>query len=228
MLSEGLLAAFGVAAFALDVFAIVRAISRDHGVERTLAWIFAILALPVLGALVYLALASPNVKRIRQRKLERSLAVRGPLLGLDPDALAPASGPLFALAVRLTGIEPTPGNTVRFLVENEGAFQRIEQAIQDAKREVLAEYYLVRNDATGHRFLDLLTAKAAERQSLFDLEDSHELTLDEVLARGRLPRLVDSTARLLSPLLQGRGLQLSAGRGRARWITRACSGARSP
>lgn len=162
MLSEGLLAALGVAAFALDVFAIVRAISRDHGVERTLAWIFAILALPVLGALVYLGFASPNVKRIRQRKLERSLAVRGPLQGLDPDALAPASRPLFTLAVRLTGIEPTAGNSVRFLVENEGAFQRIEQAIHDAKREVLAEYYLVRNDATGHRFLDLLTSKAAE------------------------------------------------------------------
>ncbi|MDF1799286.1 MAG: cardiolipin synthase [Planctomycetota bacterium] len=162
MIPEGLLAGLGVAVFALDVFSIVRAISRDHGVERTLAWIFAILALPGIGALVYLILASPNVKRIRQRKLERSLAVRSALPELDPDALTPTSRPLFTLASRLTGIEPTPGNMVRFLVENEGAFERIEEAIRGAQHEVLAEYYLVRNDATGHRFLDLLTDKAAE------------------------------------------------------------------
>ena len=162
MLTEGLLAALGLVAVALDVFTVVRAVSRDHGVERTLAWIFAILALPVVGALLYLALASPSVKRIQRRRAERTLAVRAPLGCLDQDAITPAAGPLFTLAYRLTGIGPTIGNHVRFLVQNKRAFERIEQAIAGARREVLAEYYIVRNDATGRRFLDLLTAKAAE------------------------------------------------------------------
>ena len=62
----------GLLAIALDVYAIVRAISRDHGVERTLAWIFAIITVPVVGALSYLALASPGVRGVTRRRVEKT------------------------------------------------------------------------------------------------------------------------------------------------------------
>ena len=51
----------------LDLVVIVRAISRGHGVENTLAWVMAILALPIVGPLAYLALASPSIKRTTRK-----------------------------------------------------------------------------------------------------------------------------------------------------------------
>ena len=45
----------------LDLFAIARAVTRAHGVERTIAWVLAILAFPGLGAITYLLIASPSV-----------------------------------------------------------------------------------------------------------------------------------------------------------------------
>ena len=46
-----------IAIIFLDLYAIFRAISRSHGVEKTLAWIFAIIAFPGVGAIIlpYLA-----------------------------------------------------------------------------------------------------------------------------------------------------------------------------
>ena len=150
----------GALAIALDAFAIFRAVSRDHGVERTLAWIFAILALPGVGALAYLAVASPSVRRTTRRKTETAAALEE--AALDASRTKGAEESLFELATRLTGLPPTRANRVRHLAEDEHAFERIQSSIRSAKESVLAEYYLVRNDATGHRFLELLTEKASQ------------------------------------------------------------------
>jgi hypothetical protein len=60
----------------LDIYAIFRAISRSHGVEGTLAWIFAIIAFPGFGALSYLLFANPSIKSTTQRKRLTAEAVR--------------------------------------------------------------------------------------------------------------------------------------------------------
>ena len=63
--------------FALDGWTIWRAASRGHGVQGTLAWIFAIVALPVVGALAFMVLASPSVRRVTlKRKNARIIRYR--------------------------------------------------------------------------------------------------------------------------------------------------------
>ncbi len=154
--------ALGLALLLLDAFAIVRAVSRDHGVDRTLAWIFAILAFPGVGAVAYLAMASPSVSRTRTRKVLGAEAARAVLsrnLGTDVK-LPERDEALFALATRVTGQPPTGGNRVELLTESEDAFERIEAALAGAERRIWAEYYLVRNDGTGRRFLELLAERA--------------------------------------------------------------------
>src|SRR5262245_42977835 len=59
---------FWIAVFLFDLYAIARAVTRGHGVESTLAWIFAILALPAVGAGAYVLLANPSVRRTTRRK----------------------------------------------------------------------------------------------------------------------------------------------------------------
>lgn len=141
---------------ALDALAILRALLRGHGVSSTLAWILAVIAFPGAGALAYLLLANPTVARtVRLRALAargRPAAVLPPGSDGDPHVLR--------LACALTGCRPTAGNRVELLAEDQGAFQRIEEALTAARAAIWAEYYLVRNDETGRRFLALLAARA--------------------------------------------------------------------
>ncbi|MCB9554028.1 MAG: cardiolipin synthase [Myxococcales bacterium] len=147
---------------ALQIYAAARAILRKSGVSSTLAWILAIITFPVVGAAAYLMFASPSIRRAARR--QRPTA-RG-LFGGRP--LAPAALPegiaeqVVTLAARLTGLPPTSGNRVELLTSSRNAFQTIEQAVRGATRRIWAEYYIIKNDATGRRFLDLLAEKAAE------------------------------------------------------------------
>jgi cardiolipin synthase A/B len=156
---------FYIALSLLDIYAIARAIARRNGVEGTLAWIFAILAFPGIGAIAYLLLATPGVGRTTRRKRMTRETVRQAIaerIRLAPGILPPEEGSILNLAASLTGLLPSVGNDVELLAENEYAFERIEGALLGANRSIWAEYYIIGNDETGHRFLDLLAGKARE------------------------------------------------------------------
>ena len=145
----------------LDAVAIARAILRGHGVEGTIAWILAIIALPGLGAVIYLTMASPRVGTTTRRKIRATETLRQER---SQGAAAVERGALpatFRLAEELTGLPATAGNRVEPLFDDDRAFEVIESAIRGARRSICAEYYMVRNDVTGRRFLGLLAEKAA-------------------------------------------------------------------
>ncbi len=156
----------------LDLYAIASAIVRRLGPEATLAWIFAILALPVIGAVSYVMLAGPNMSRATRRKRAAALAARmaaaaararAAAVVVPPggeDKLSPGELTLLRLAANITDLEPTGGNAVELLAENERAFERVGEALRGARRTIWAESYIIKKDDTGQRFLDLLVEKA--------------------------------------------------------------------
>ncbi len=110
----------------LDRSATARALLRGHGVNSTLAWICAVLAFPGLGAVAYLSLANPSVRRTVRKRASVALAT--------PDVTQPCPATrddmgLFHLATSLTGVAPTTGNRVDLLVEEVGAFERIQTRV---------------------------------------------------------------------------------------------------
>lgn len=151
----------------LDAFCISLAITRAHGVHGTLAWIFAILALPGGGAIVYLLAANPSVRRATRRKTRARASVRGGSARERREEeraglVEPESGTPLHLVHELTGLAPTRGNQVELLSRDEQAFASLTRAIEGAQRSVWAEFYIVQNDATGGAFLDALARKAEE------------------------------------------------------------------
>lgn len=187
----------------LDVAAIAVAIYRGHGVDRTLAWIFAILAIPILGALAYFALARPSVRRTTRRMRQaiaqvhssaqvhnaaRKNAAEATAVPLEMSHVAAGHAdfaarrefkqiehrdvPLLRMAERLTGLPATVGNVVELLAEDQQAFSRMEEAIKGAQRFIWAEYYIIKNDVTGRRFLGLLANKARQGVSVRLLYDA--------------------------------------------------------
>ena len=146
----------------IDLIAMVCLLYRGQGVERTLAWLFAVIAFPALGAIAYLLLADPTIKRpiIRRRRRQAAAYLRG--AAAEPVATESMAGRVMAAAARSTGLEPTAGNQTEVLTADEMAFARVEENLRGARQRIWAEYYLIRRDETGHRFLDILAAKARE------------------------------------------------------------------
>lgn len=147
---------------ALDVAAVSAALARRRSFSSTLAWLLAILALPLGGAIAYFLLADPRVHRARKGKRAalarlRQLRAQAPR---DSRNSARASLPLYSLGAKLTGLAPTDGNDLELLIDNRRTFELLEGAIAGAKKAVWAEYYIIEDDRTGRRFLERLIERA--------------------------------------------------------------------
>lgn len=162
----------GIAIVALDIYAVLRAISRGHGVEATIAWICAIVAFPGIGAIAYLLVANPSLAPARRRKRLTKESVRAALPAEMRTTDLGEQGSVLRLSTYLTGLPPSEGNAVELLTENEDAFEKIERAIEEARRSIWAEYYIISNDETGRHFLELLAAKARDGLEVLLLYDA--------------------------------------------------------
>ncbi|MBL8841821.1 MAG: cardiolipin synthase [Planctomycetes bacterium] len=190
---------FSLLVFALDLWAIERACSRGHGVQGTLTWIFAILAFPLVGALAFFALASPSVRRVKLARRRAAAQLRHELGGKQatPDAMQGDS--LLDLAANLTGLAPNAGNDVTLLTENEETFARIEKALRGARRFIWAEYYIIQNDETGRRFLEVLAERARaglEVRLLYDAVGSLHINAERL----RQLEVAGGRARAFQPM----------------------------
>lgn len=91
-----------------------------------------------------------------------------------------------AILERLARMPMTGENDIQLLIDGEQTFDVMFSAIEQAKKYVLVEFYILRDDVLGRRFQQLLIEKAAagvEVMVLFDQLGSHELPdryLDEL------------------------------------------------
>lgn len=145
------------------------AVVRRRGLTSTLAWIFAIIALPGVGVAAYLLLANPHVARTRRakraatRQLRQRQTRRGARRTDPPETtLTAAERSILRLAERLSDIAPVPGNGVALVSSNTEAARGITDALAGAKKSIWAEYYMVKSDGTGNAFLALLAERARD------------------------------------------------------------------
>jgi cardiolipin synthase len=73
---------------------------------------------------------------------------------------------------RLGGMPFLPGNSVRTLVNGAATFEAIFEAIESARRYVIVQFFIVRDDALGEMLKDVLIAKAQQGVRVYFLYDS--------------------------------------------------------
>jgi cardiolipin synthase len=144
--------------------------------SSTIAWILALVFLPALGAILFWLFGRDRVRWPAKRKRALDAIVRAQVAasrdeGGEAEARCPPPGDegtsnlersLFRVGARLTRLRPTTGNLVDVLTDGNATFDALGAAIDGARHHVHAQYYLIRNDATGAWFRDRLAA-AAER-----------------------------------------------------------------
>jgi cardiolipin synthase len=167
LLIIGLIVAFD----AVAVFTLIFFERRDP--ESVLAWLFAVITLPVVGFVLYLLFGFKYFKTRAfglkstgdQEVLTR--VRRGLELGLLDDTdlnlkELTECADLARLLLADSAAFLTAGNRVDLYTNGNDKFDALFAAIRGAKDHVHLEYYILQNDALGARLLEALEAKARE------------------------------------------------------------------
>jgi cardiolipin synthase len=136
----------------------------------TLAWLWAILFMPFLGAAYYCLFGTDRLKRRRLKhrsRLTAHPAGKENVQGTTDDATAdllqrlPAQDRRFlGMVSRINQLPISSAGESRVLNDASEFYPALEQKIQKASRSVHLEFYLWRGDQTGLKFLSLLTETA--------------------------------------------------------------------
>ncbi len=136
----------------------------------TLAWLWAIVFIPLLGGFAYLAIGTDRLKRARlkHRAPFSARASRRPLPADATDdatrtllgALPPRDRQFLQLLSRINQLPVSSVGRCRILSDANEFYPALEQQIREAVHHIHLEFYIWQGDATGAAFLRLLTAAA--------------------------------------------------------------------
>ncbi len=133
----------------------------------TLAWLWAILLFPIVGAGLYLAIGTERVKR-RRMKLSREFRGKERLVSARADtaetsarlagetSLAPEAQRLFDGLSAITHLPLGTASGLRILHKAPAFYEALRESIRQAKQHIHIESYIWRDDEVGKEFLGLL------------------------------------------------------------------------
>lgn len=153
-----------VAGYVVAIVAIVHLLSLRKQPASTLAWMWGILFLPFLGALVYWAIGADRLRRKRLRRRAGFAAFRrGRLAARARIALArvpPRDAALAEMLGRLNRIPPTGADTLRLLHNADDFYTALLARVAAARHHVHVQFFIWRDDSAGAALRDALVAAA--------------------------------------------------------------------
>lgn len=147
----------------LSIIAVV--ISENRNPVKSLAWVTAMLFLPVIGMVLY-AFFGRNLKskHLISQKNKRRLLRHETFEIIDEKDLnlSESSKQQIRLAKSLTGSVYFPGNKIDIFTDGESMFDKFMQDLESAVRYIHIQYYIFEDDNLGHMVKDLLIRKAKQ------------------------------------------------------------------
>ncbi|MEO8454791.1 MAG: cardiolipin synthase [Sphingomicrobium sp.] len=146
---------------AADAATIARALLRPHRVPASrLAWIIAILALPIAGVLLYLVLGETRIgsrRRVRGREINAWLPRPAGSYECEADNACGAHWAPFALARTVNRLDPTGGNRAHLSPDSNTAIEEMIADIDGARETVHGCFYIWLADHNGLKLKDAFT-----------------------------------------------------------------------
>jgi cardiolipin synthase len=156
--------------FVLDLVVVVVVIPwvlmTKRNATAAVAWCLVVLLMPLLGALLFWVFGYTHVSRPlrRVRRHRSAFRARHPprqqeaARGEEEDI--PTWCHLGEVACKVLAFPVSPGNAVTLYHDTEHAFDALLNAVAAAQHHVHLEFYILRNDATAARLIQLLAEKA--------------------------------------------------------------------
>lgn len=157
----------------LVIVAVIAVLRRPREPRAMLAWVLALLFVPVVGLLLFILIGEPRVRRTRRRRRRRRVRIRQVMRNLKAEDKVGTGGKVaynpdrtiasfMKLATRIGGLPPLRGNDVVVHHDADRMFLEMSLAIQSAVSHIHMEYYIFQPDETGHRIRDLLVERARQ------------------------------------------------------------------
>ena len=143
-------------------------LTKKEQSASTVAWIMAIILIPLLGGALFILFGINRVDRRARLKGAKDRAIRRQLPNISRYQVLPSEieSPLTRNIARLADtIGPnclTDGNDIRVMNDTHETLGLTEQAIESAGQTIHLAYYIWRRDKTGTRLRDLIIRKARE------------------------------------------------------------------
>ena len=155
-----------MAVFVADAATIIRALLRPHREPASrLAWIIAVLALPIIGVIFYLFLGEARIsgpRRQRGREINARLPRPAGNYECTDDKIGGAHWSPFALARTVNKLDPTCENSARLAADSNSAIDEMVADIDAARECVHGCFYIWLADNNGTKMKEAFV-RAAKR-----------------------------------------------------------------
>ncbi len=172
-----------VAFYVVGILHVLHALMHVRTSQGTIAWVISLLTIPFLAIPMYWLLGRTRFSRKVGGRRENdsnlnklAVAMRERLRQYEVDI--PDDDGFERAAQMLGGLPFTRGNDLELLIDGEKTFERIFEAIQEAKSYLCVNFFIVKNDQLGTRFQEALIERAkagVKVYFLFDEIGSHKL-----------------------------------------------------
>ena len=165
-------AVVAVGGFVIHLLTVLRAITRPNRTPASrVAWVAAIMCLPVIGVVAYLFLGETSIGRERARRLREAESRLAAPSGAGAEPGDPVAASVSDLCRSINGFGPTPGNRIVLLGDPaaspaeptrdcDAAIKGLIEAIEAATEHVHVSFYIWLDDENGGRVADAISAAA--------------------------------------------------------------------
>jgi cardiolipin synthase len=153
----GSLALLNIAIAGATVFWVL-SIKREP--TSAIAWCLLVLFLPIIGALLFVLFGYQSVYVPLRRKRQHAGRFRG--RPAPPEPVADGYEGLAGLAQSLGARPLLGGNAIALYHDGAPAYEAMLQAIHEARHHIHMQFFIVRGDESGKRFMIALAEKARE------------------------------------------------------------------
>lgn len=162
-----------LASYACALVAIIDILLKRRDPRGMIAWIFALIFLPIVGVALYALIGYPPLYRKVRRREKRKRIIAAALAARSQATVAAhpadtalatdaAQRSLMAMASAISETSPTGGNAVEIHHDAERMFTALFAMIESARSHVHIEYYIYADDETGQTLGDLLARKVRD------------------------------------------------------------------
>ncbi|MCO8124973.1 cardiolipin synthase [Stieleria sp. TO1_6] len=162
----------------LGVVTSIRAVMSTRTSQGAIAWAVCLNTFPYLAVPAYWVFGQSKFdgydllrrnEQVTNSGVARRAAAALRAVAVTPDSPRMASH--IALLENLSQLPITTGNAAKLLVDGEQTFDAILDAMEQAKRYILFQFYILRDDGLGQRFKEMMLRKVAEGVSVYALYD---------------------------------------------------------
>lgn len=186
-LTTGSTVAWSAAVFILYVCVALplalHSLMHTRSTQGTIAWMICLMTVPVVAVPLYLVFGVRSIEHRTKREM-RDCGAESLESALAPHLLE--GGPINRTMQRCCDCGLVGGNAVELLRDGNDTYPELERAIRKARRFVLVEFYIIRNDKVGEKLRDVLVERA---QAGLDVYVIYDEIGSMKLARGYLGTL---------------------------------------